>query len=123
MSASRHYDTVAFDVRDNATMLFFAQTNPRGDIEDYLLVMRAISEEFDAVIFIEVNEQQLSGTDLVREATMGENMLTIRFREPVPELANESELILTFDATEENRTSLENGAFRVLGDKLSGGHA
>ena len=50
-------------------------------------------------------------------------MLTIRFREPVPELANESELILTFDATDENRASLENGAFRVLGDKLSGGHA
>lgn len=123
MSASRHYDTVAFDVRDNATMLFFAQTNERGDIEDYLLVMRAISDEFDAVIFIEINEEQLSGTDLVREATMSENMLTIRFRQPVPELGNEEELILTFDATNENRTSLENGAFRVLGDKLSGGHA
>ena len=26
MSGSRHYDTVAFDVRDNATMLFFART-------------------------------------------------------------------------------------------------
>ena len=123
MSASRHYDTVAFDVRDNATMLFFAQTNQRGDIEDYLLLMRAISEDFDAVIFIELNEQQLSGTDLVREATMSENMLTISFREPVPELANESELILTFDPTDENRASLETGAFRVLGDKLSGGHA
>ena len=39
------------------------------------------------------------------------------------DIANESELILTFDATDENRASLETGAFRVLGDKLSGGHA
>ena len=123
MSASRHYDTVAFDVRDNATMLFFARTNERGDIEDYLLVMRAISEEFDAVIFVELNERQLDGTDLVREATMSENMLTIEFREPQPLLGDESTLIITFDSSEENRAALENGAFRVLGDKLSGGHA
>ena len=31
MADSRHYDTVAFDVRDNATMLFFAKTTETGD--------------------------------------------------------------------------------------------
>jgi len=35
MSTSHHYDTVAFDKRDNATMLFFARTTPGGDIDDY----------------------------------------------------------------------------------------
>ena len=123
MSTSRHFDTVAFDVRDNATMLFFAKTSDDGDILDYVLVMRAISDEFDAVIFIEVNETQVSGTDLIREASMSENMLTISFREPVREFDNSSELVLTFDSTAENRASMETGAFRVLGDKLAGGHA
>lgn len=47
MSASRHYDTVAFDVRDNATMLFFARTTAEGDIDDYLLLMRTIEDDFD----------------------------------------------------------------------------
>ena len=30
MSDSRNYDTVAFDVRDNATMLFFARTTGKA---------------------------------------------------------------------------------------------
>lgn len=123
MSASRHYDTVAFDVRDNATMLFFARTSESGDIEDYVLVMRAISDDFDAVVLIEINEVQLPGTDIIREVAMSENMLTISFREPIGELGGESALILTFVGTDENRAALEAGAFRVLGDKLSGGHA
>jgi hypothetical protein len=123
MTTTRHYDTVAFDVRDNATMLFFAKTSKNGDIEDYLLVMRAISDDFEAVILIEMNETQVSGTDIIKEATMSENMLTIRFSEPVSEIDGASELILTFDGTAENRTSVETGAFRVLGDKLSGGNA
>ena len=123
MSASQHYDTVAFDVRDNATMLFFACTSDSGDIEDYLLVMRAISDDFDAVILMEINEIQLPGTDIIREVTMSENMLTISFREPLDELGGEKELIVTYDGTDENRAALETGAFRVLGDKLSGGHA
>ena len=46
MSHSRSYDTVAFDVRDNATMLFFARTSDEGDIQDYLLLMRAVEDEF-----------------------------------------------------------------------------
>ncbi|MED5462723.1 MAG: hypothetical protein VYC03_08870 [Pseudomonadota bacterium] len=123
MSGSCHYDTVAFDVRDNATILFFARTHGQGDIDDYVLFMRTISDEFDAPIFIEVNECQLSGTDLIREVTMTEGMLRIRFREPVGEFGGESEFVLTFDSTDENRLSVETGAFRVLGDKLSGGHA
>ena len=47
MTESRQYDTVAFDVRDNATMLFFAKTTDLGDISDYLLLMRTIDEDFD----------------------------------------------------------------------------
>jgi len=123
MSYSRHFDTVAFDVRDNATMLFFARTTAKGDIEDYLLLMRTIGEDFDDTIFLEVNETQFAANDLIREATMSENMLTIRFAKSVAEIDGESELVLTFDSTPENRTSMEAGAFRVLGEKLSGGHA
>ena len=41
MSINRRYDTVAFDVRQDATMLFFASTTATGDIDDYLLLMRA----------------------------------------------------------------------------------
>ncbi|MDH3440948.1 MAG: hypothetical protein OEM63_09365 [Gammaproteobacteria bacterium] len=123
MSYSRHYDTVAFDVRENATMLFFARTTAKGDIEDYLLLMRTIGEDFDDTIFLEVNETQFAGNDLIREATMSENMLTIQFAKPVAEIDGESALVLTFDSTADNRTSMEAGAFRVLGEKLSGGHA
>jgi len=123
MSAGRHYDTVVFDVRDNATMLFFARTTDSGDIEDYVLIMRAVSEDFDAVILVEINESQLAGSDIIREATMSENMLTISFRQPIDELDGESDLVLTYDGTDENRASIESGAFRVLGDKLAGGHA
>ena len=123
MTSSRHYDTVAFDVRDNATMLFFARTTSNGDIEDYVLLMRTIGDDFDDTIFLEVNESQFSGNDLIRDATMSENMLTIQFVDPVAEIDGESELILSFDPTPENKTSMEAGAFRVLGEKLSGGHA
>ena len=65
MSGSRHYDTVAFDVRDNATMLFFARTTAAGDIEDYLLLMRAEGDDLDDAIYIEINENQLAGHDLI----------------------------------------------------------
>jgi hypothetical protein len=123
MPASRHYDTVAFDVRENATMLFFARTTAGGDIEDYLLIMRTIGEDFDDIVFIEVNEEQLGGEDIVREARMSENMLTLIFHEPVSVFDNESEVVLIFDDSEDNRTSMEAGAFRVLGEKLAGGHA
>jgi hypothetical protein len=123
MSASRHYDTVAFDVRDNATMLFFARTDGKGDIEDYLLLVRAIGEEFDDVIFLEVNDTQIPGNEMIREAEMSDCMLTLKFNEPIEGFDGATELIITFDGSAENRTSMESGVFRVLGEKLTGGHA
>ena len=65
MSASRHYDTVAFDVRDNATMLFFARTGEDGEIDDYLLLVRTIDDDFDESMYIEVNERQEGGHGLL----------------------------------------------------------
>jgi len=123
MTGSRHYDTVAFDVRDNATMLFFARTTDAGDIEDYLLLMRAIGEDFDDSLYIEINETQLAGHDLVREAHMTGNMLTLDLREPSQELDGASQIVLTYDDSPDNRSSIESGAFRVLGNTLAGGHA
>ncbi len=123
MSNSRHYDTVAFDVRDNATMLFFARTTAAGDIEDYLLLMRAEGEDFDDAIYIEINENQFAGHDLIQEARMTGNMLTLELREPVTELDGASQIVLTYDDSPENRTSIESGAFRVLGNTLAGGSA
>ena len=123
MSDNRHYDTVAFDVRDNATILFFARTTAAGDIEDYLLLMRAEGEDFDEAIYIEINENQFAGHDLIQEARMTGNMLTLELREPVAELDGASEIVLTYDDSPENRTSIESGAFRVLGNTLAGGSA
>lgn len=123
MADSRHYDTVAFDVRDNATMLFFAKTTGAGDIEDYLLMVRTIEDDFDESMHIEINEKQFGGHDLLAEAELLGNTLTLRFKEAVEALDGASELALTFAETQENLTSLEVGAFRVLGDALKGGHA
>ncbi len=123
MSNSRHYDTVAFDVSDNATMLFFAKTSAAGDIEEYLLLMRAEGEDFDDSIYIEINENQFSGHDLIQEARMTGNMLTLELRDSSAELDGASQIVLTYDDSPENRTSIESGAFRVLGDALAGGHA
>lgn len=123
MSGNHHYDTVAFDVRDNATMLFFARTNGSGEIENYLLLMRAEGEEFDEAVYIEINENEFAGHDLIQEARMTGNMLTLEFREPVAELNGVTEIVLTFDDSPENRTSIESGAFRVLGNMLAGGNA
>ncbi len=123
MLGTRHYDTVAFDVRDNATMLFFARTSDAGDIEDYLLLMRADGEDLDESIYIEINEIQFAGHDLIQEARMTGNMLTLELRKPVAELDGASEIVLTYDDSPENRSSIESGAFRVLGNILAGGHA
>lgn len=123
MSETRHYDTVAFDVRDNATMLFFARTTPEGDIADYLLLMRTIEEDFDSSTYIEINEQQFGGHDLIREARLIGNTLTLELHEPAAELGNINEIVLTFTDTPENGASMEAGAFRVLGDTLAGGNA
>lgn len=123
MSASRYYDTVAFDVRDNATMLFFARTTPEGDVEDYLLLMRTIDEDFDSSTYIEINETQFGGHDLITEARLVGNMLTLVLHEPAAALDDAGEIVLTFADTPENGASIEAGAFRVLGDALKGGTA
>lgn len=123
MTESRQYDTVAFDVRENATMLFFARTTDTGDISDYLLLMRTIDEDFDESIYIEINEQQFGGHNLIREAALTGNVLTLRLHEAAEELNGASDIVLTWSDTTENLDSIEAGAFRVLGDKLTGGNA
>ena len=123
MTGSRLYDTVAFDVRDNATMLFFAKTTDTGDIVDYLLLMRTVEEDFDESIYIEINEQQFGGHNLIREAGLTGNVLTLRLHEAAEQLDGATEIVLTWSETTENLDSIEVGAFRVLGDKLTGGHA
>ena len=123
MIASRQYDTVAFDVRDNATMLFFAKTTELGDINDYLLLMRTIEEDFDESIYIEINEQQFGGHNLIREAALTGNVLTLKLHNPAESLGGVSDIVLTWAETSENLDAIENGAFRVLGDMLTGGNA
>ena len=123
MTNSRHYDTVAFDVRDNATMLFFAKTTKTGDIDEYLLLVRAIEDDFDESMFIEINEQQFGGHELLAEAELTGNTLILRFNEAIDALDGAAELVLTFTETQENLNSIEVGAFRVLGDALKGGRA
>lgn len=123
MTESRQYDTVAFDVRDNATMLFFAQTTDEGDIKDYLLLMRTVDDDFDESIYIEINEQQFGGHNLIREASMTGNVLTLRLHEPAESLGGAAEIVLTYAETTENLDSIEAGIFRVFGDTLIGGNA
>lgn len=123
MSASRHYDTVAFDVRDNATMLFFAKTGDNGEIDDYLLLVRTVNDDFDESMYVEVNERQEGGQDLLREAQLIGNVLTLKFSRPMEVLDGASEIALSFSETPENLNGMEVGAFRVLGDALTGGNA
>ena len=123
MSNGGFYDTVAFDVRDNATMLFFAKTTSESDIEDYLLLLRTVDEEFEESLYVEVNEQQFGGHDLLKSATLVGNTLTLRLHSPAAELGNSDEIALTFAETADNLNALESGLFRVLGDALEGGHA
>ncbi len=123
MTDSRQYDTVSFDVRDNATMLFFAKTSDIGEINDYLLLMRTIEEDFDESIYIEINEQQFGGHNLIREASLTGNILTLHLREPAEALDGTTDIVLTWSETTENLDAIEVGAFRVLGDMLVGGNA
>ena len=104
-------------------MLFFASTSDVGDIKDYLLLMRTVDEEFEESIYIEINEQQFGGHNLIREAALTGNVLTLRLHEPARELGNVSEIVLTFSETAENLDAMEMGAFRVFGDTLVGGNA
>lgn len=123
MAYSRFYDTVAFDVRDNTTMLFFASTSEVGDIKEYLLLMRTVEENFDETLYLEVDEEQVGGSDLVDEARLVGNTLTLMLNQPARVLDDECEVIITFAGTENNLSNLEAGAFRVLGDSLAGGNA
>lgn len=123
MSCNRHYDTVAFDVRDDATMLFFARTTRSGEIEDYLLLMRPDGDKFDGGIYVEVNESQVGGQDLISKVHLSGNVMTIELTEPVTAFEGASEITLTYDDSPENRASIETGAFRVFGDMLVGGNA
>jgi hypothetical protein len=123
MPATRHYDTVAFDVRDNATMLFFAQTTSGGDVDDYLLLMRTVEDDFDESMYIEINEHQFGGHDLIREAVLMGNTLTLKLHEAAAELDGATQITISFADTPENGRSIERGAFRVLGDTLSAGNA
>jgi hypothetical protein len=123
MLNSRNYDTVAFDVREDATMLFFAKTSKTGDIDDYLLLMRAEGEEFDEALYLEINEQQFAGHNMISEARLTGNMLTLELREPAAELDGANEIVLTYDETPENQANIEAGVIRVLGNTLAGGNA
>lgn len=123
MSNSRKYDTVAFDVRDNTTMLFFARTSEEGDIDDYLLLMRSIDGEFNETIDIEINEQRIGGHNPIREAKLLGNTITLILNDAVKELKGATQIVLTYAETPENLASIEAGAFRVLGDALSAGNA
>jgi hypothetical protein len=123
MSINRNYDTVAFDVRENATILFFARTTDSGDIDDYLLLLRAEGEEYEESMYLELNERQLAGHDLIREARLTGNVLTLELRTPAQSLQGAEEIVLTYDDTAENKANMEAGAFRVLGDMLVGGNA
>lgn len=104
-------------------MLFFAKTSETGDIDDYLLLMRAEGEEFDEALYVEINERQFAGHNMISEARLTGNMLTLELREPAVELDGASEIVLTYDETPENQASIKAGVFRVLGNTLVGGNA
>ena len=123
MANSRHYDTVAFDVRDNAAMLFFADTDASGDIKSYLLLMRASGDSLEETLYLEVDEEQLAGKDVVQEASLTGNVLRLQLGGVAAQRFGAGELVLTFDDNENNRSGIEAGAFRVLGDILTGGHS
>jgi hypothetical protein len=123
MPINRHYDTVAFDVRESTTMLFFARTTPTGDIDDYLLLMRTAGEDADESLYLEINERQFGGNDLIREAHLTGNVLTLKLAEPLAGLERVTEIVLTYDDTAANKANVEAGAFRVLGNTLCGGNA
>ena len=74
-------------------------------------------------MFIEINEKQFGGHDLLAAAELTGNTLILQFNEAIDVLDGATELALTFTETQENLTSLEVGAFRVLGDALKGGRA
>ena len=85
--------------------------------------MRTVDEDFNESIYVEINEQQFGGHNLISEAAMTGNILTLRLHEPAAELDGTTEIVLTWTDTTENQESIEEGAFRIFGDKLVGGNA
>lgn len=123
MAGTRHYDTVAFDVRDDAAMLFFAATDASGEIKNYLLLMRPCADPLEDAIYLEIDEEQEAGLDVVAQASLTGGVLQLQLGAAAAEKFGCSELVLSFADTEGNRAAIEAGAFRVLGDKLTGGHS
>ena len=116
--------SVTVSPRKSAAVSFiFASTTAEGDIDDYILLMRTVEDDFDSSTYIEINEQQFGGHDLIREAELIGNMLTLHLHEPAAELGGVSEIVLTWADTPENGASVEAGAFRVLGDTMTGARA
>ena len=123
MTTGCDYDTVAFDARDNAIMLFFARTSGDGNIEEYLLLMRPSGDEYGDRVFVEVNEQMLADEETITEARMAGNVLTLSFSKPVAVFGDQAEVVVVFADTPDNRAAIEAGALRVLGDRMAGGNA
>ena len=123
MAVSRQYDTVAFDVRDNEIILFFAKIIDQSDISDYLLLMRNMDEDIKESIYIEINEGQYGGNDLIREAEMTGNVLTLRLFNPAEELDGATDIVLTWIDSPENIESIEAGSLLIFGNILVGGNA
>lgn len=123
MPGTRHYDTVAFDIRDEAAMLFFADTDASGEIKNYLLLMRACTDPLEEAIYLEIDEEQQAGADVVSQATLTGGVLRMQLGAAAAASFGCEELVLSFADTEANRAAIEAGAFRVLGDKLTGGHS
>ena len=122
MTVSRHFDTVAFDVRDDTAMLFFAETDKSGEISRYVLLMRTITEEFDDRLYLEIDETQVAGDNVLQEAELDGNLLRLRLEEDAAKTFGDGELVLSFDDNERNHAGIQAGALRVLGSKLVGGH-
>ena len=122
MTTSRHFDTVAFDVRENAAMLFFAKTRPNGDIDSYILLMRGVNDEFEETLCLEIDERQISGDRVIEQAELDDNLLRLSLNRDAEQTFGDREIVVTFDDNERNRAGIESGSLRVLGDILLAGH-
>ena len=122
MSNSHHYDTVAFDVRDNATMLFFAQTGEHGDIDRYFLIVRTIEDDFDETLHIEIDDRQVGGKEFLSQARLVGNTLTLVTREPPFQILGCPASLFRMSG-EGDVIQLDESAAVVLGIETSKEHA
>ena len=84
--------------------------------------MRATDEDMDNTLYLEIDETQAAGDDVVMEAELQGNVLTLSLFDSAAATFGESSITLSFDDNPHNRAGIEAGAMRVLGDKLVGGH-